>query len=63
MKLQIRKRSTPLRNLMHLFGILSNMWNTLPDSYFQNLIASMPKRIKDVRKNLGGRPSTSSDVI
>ena len=42
------------KNPLDLFSVLSNMWNTLPDSYFTGLIASMPKSIESVWKNRGG---------
>lgn len=54
MKATLRKRSVPPRNPMHLFHILSRMWNTLPDSYFNDLVASMPKRVAAVRNARGG---------
>ena len=53
MKSRLRKRDVRPRNPTHLFGILSEIWNSLPDSYFRNLVASMPKRIKLVKDNRG----------
>ena len=47
---QLRRPKSP----MDLFNILSTIWNSLPDSYFQNLVASMPNRAASVRKNRGG---------
>ena len=38
---------------MHLFTFLSTMWNQLPKLYFQNLNASMPKRVRSVREQRG----------
>ena len=51
---QLRSRTRHPRNPMHLFDILSQMWNSIPDSYFNVLIGSMPNRIKSVRENRGG---------
>ena len=53
MKNRLRKRSVHPSSPMHLFSILSEMWNTLPDSYFQSLVASMPVRVKKVRQGRG----------
>ncbi len=53
LEMQLRKRRMYPRNPVELFHILMNLWNNLPDSYFRNLVASMPKRIKMVRKNRG----------
>ncbi len=46
MRTRLRKRDVLPRSPMHLFQILSGMWNSLPDSIFGNLVASMPKRAK-----------------
>ncbi len=53
MKSHLHKRPVPPRNPMHLFEILSNIWNSLPDSYFESLVASMPKQLEIVRKQRG----------
>ena len=53
MKVRLRKRPVHPKNPFELFCILSQMWNTLPDSYFRNLVASMPKRIASVPKAKG----------
>ena len=53
MKTYLRRRAVHLMNPIDLFRILSNIWNTLPDSYFQKLVAPMPKRIEMVRENKG----------
>ena len=54
MKTYLRKRAVHPKNPIDLFRILSNIWNTLPDSYFQKLVASMPKCIEMVCENKGG---------
>lgn len=54
LKSQLRKRKVYPNTPLQLFHILSNLWNSLPDSYFCNLVASMPRRIEMVRKNRGG---------
>ena len=54
MKTHLRKRSIHPRNPTELFQILSDLWNSLPDSYFQSLVASMPNRVKMVKTNKGG---------
>ena len=46
---RLRKRNEYPRNAMHLYNILSTMWNELPQSYLENLIAFMPKRVRAVR--------------
>ena len=48
-KQRLRKRNVHPRNSMHLFTILFTMWNELPQSYLQILIASMPKCVRAVR--------------
>ena len=55
-KTPLRKRAVPPRNPVHLFEILSRMWNSLADSYFESLAASMPNRVEIVCKELG-RPT------
>ena len=52
-KNRLRKRAVPPKNTMHLFQILSQMRNSLPDSYFESLVASMPARVEMVCKHLG----------
>ena len=53
MKSTLRKRSVYPKSPMHLFHILRDIWNSLPDSYFNNLVASMPKRMRSVREQRG----------
>ena len=53
MKAQLQKLSVPPSNPMQLFGILSEMWNSLPDSFLENLVASMPNRVDIVLKQPG----------
>ena len=50
----LRKQPRPPKSPIDLFNILSTIWNSRPDSYFQNLVASMPNRVASVRKNRGG---------
>ena len=52
--MQLRKRKRYPNNPIELFQKLNDMWNSLPDSYLRDLVASMPKRIASVRKNRGG---------
>ena len=54
MKTHLRKRALLPRNPMHLFRILNEIWNSLPNSYFESLVASMFNRSKIVRENKGG---------
>ena len=49
----LRQLPEPPRNPMHLFSTLSNMWKDIPDSFFQNLVASVPKRVAIVKKQRG----------
>ncbi len=49
----LHKRYVHPRSTLHLFKLLSEMWNSLLDSLFENLVASMPKRAKMVKKNRG----------
>ena len=53
MKMHLRKRAVPPPNIMHLFHILNQIWNRLPDSYSSNLVASMPNRVRSVRVGKG----------
>ncbi len=50
----LHNRTVHPKNLLDLFHMLTNTWNTLPDSYFRNLIASMPKRIKTMCDDRAG---------
>ena len=54
MKPQLRKKPEYPSNPMELFSILSKIWYNMPDSYFHNLVASMPSRVKMVKENRGG---------
>ncbi len=53
MKEHLRKRTTPPRIQFHLFQILPKMWNSLPDSNFTSLVASIPKCTEHLRNNCG----------
>ena len=46
MKSRLRKRSLYPTSPMHLFSILNEMWNNLPDEYFKNLVKSMLKMLE-----------------
>ena len=52
-KTRLWKRDVLPRSPMHLFQILTDIWNSLPDCILENLVASMPKRAKLVRKLRG----------
>ena len=54
MKGHLRKQPSHSKSPMDLFNILSTIWNSLPDSYFRNLVASMSNRVASFRKNRGG---------
>ena len=54
LKMHLRKQKVFPKNPMELFNMLTELWNGLPDSYFRNLVALMPRRIEMVRKNKGG---------
>ena len=43
-----RKRSTYPKSPIHLFSILSEMWNSLPESLFKTLVQSMTSRLESV---------------
>ena len=53
MQSSLHNRSVPPRNHMHMFRTRSQIWNSLPDSYFSTLFASMPRRVKMLRKQRG----------
>ena len=52
-KTYLRKQASYPKNCNELFATLSNMWHSLPDSYFHNLTASMTMRVKMVKLNKG----------
>ena len=54
MKTRLRKRSRHPSNPKELFSILSEIWNMLPNSYFDDLVSSMPDRVKMVKKFRSG---------
>ena len=58
MKTRLRKRSRHPSNPKELFSILSETSDTLPDSYFDNLVASIPDRVKMAKKFRGGFTKT-----
>ena len=53
MKSHLRKLAASPRKHVHLFEILSKMWNSLPDSYVESLVASMLNRVEIVHKQRG----------
>ena len=50
MKTRLRNRSRHPSNPKELFSILSELWNTLPDSYLDNLVSTMLDLVKMVKK-------------
>jgi len=53
LKQKIRNLPRMPRNENHLFEILSQMWNDLPQAYFAKLVESMRRRITAVQDNEG----------
>ena len=49
MKARLRSCSVHARSTMHLFQILTEIWNSLQENYFSNLVASMSQRVESVR--------------
>ncbi len=43
-----------LTNLQQLQDAIMSTWTKISDKYFQNLLESMPRRIKEVLKAKGG---------
>ena len=54
MKQKLRKRKVMPSNPTEPFMILSEIWNSMPDAYFHNLVVSMPARVKMVKESSGG---------
>ena len=54
MKQKLRNQTVFPSNPNELFSILSHIWHNMPDSYFYNLVSSMPARVKMVKENIGG---------
>ena len=54
MKMHLRKRTVQPSYPMNLLHILNQIWNSLLDSYFSNLFASMSNRVRSVRVGKGG---------
>ncbi len=53
LKSRQRKRHLHPSSPNHLFSILNEIWNSLPDDYLNNLVVSMPKRVRIVRTGKG----------
>lgn len=53
MKQKLRRRRTYPKNKDELFNILSDMWDALPQAYFEKLALGMHKRVAAVKKNEG----------
>ena len=51
---KLRQRTAYPTAVDGLFNDLCNLWNSLPDSYFKNLVISMPNRVRNL-KNARGR--------
>ncbi len=49
LKRTLRRYSTYPTSKDTLFERLSEIWDKLPDSYFDSLIGSMPNRVKSLR--------------
>ena len=60
MQIHLRKLTVPRSDPMHLFHFSNQIWNCFPDSYFSNLVASMPNRVRSVRVGEGDRRNTGS---
>ena len=54
LKRRIRERPEHPRNADHLFELLQDEWNDIPDDYFISLITSMKTRATIVKSNKGG---------
>ena len=53
MKSECRKRSTFAKTESELFELLSDMWNNLPQSYFESLVKLMGTRASTVLDRKG----------
>ena len=49
--LLLRRRTQPLRYPLHLFHTILTIWNGLSYSYFNTLVALMPRCIEQVHRN------------
>ena len=54
MKMHLRKRAVRTSKPLHLFRILNDIWNELPNYYVEPLVASVPKRSRIVYELMGG---------
>ena len=50
----LMKRTVYAKNEEEAFALAQKYWNELPESYFQNLVKSMPTRAASVLANGGG---------
>ncbi len=58
LKRRLRRRAYYPKNAGDLFDILQHEWNSIPDSYFHDLVSSMPTRVQRVKVNRGSQRST-----
>ncbi len=56
---EIHIMDVQLTNLQHLRYAIMSVWTKISEECFQNLVESMPRRIKAVLKAKGVQPSTS----
>ena len=62
MKMHLQKRTIPPTNPMHLFHILNQIWNSSSDSYFSNLVVSMPNCVRSVHVGKDRRNTDSLNL-
>ena len=53
-KQKLRKRIVMPSNPNKQFMIISEIWNSMPDEYFHDLVASMPASVRIMKENSGG---------
>lgn len=54
LKGNLRKRKNCWKNEDELFELLSNLWNAIPQSYFQELVGETGRRVSPVLEANGG---------
>ncbi len=57
MKQKLRKQTMMPSNPTELFLVLSEIWNSMTDTYFHDLVPSMAARVEIVKGNRAGRQS------
>ena len=55
LKRRLREHRPYPRNISELFDLMQHEWKSIPDSYFKNLVRSMPTRATLVKLNKGGQ--------